>query len=96
MAVQRQPADRDNLSRCASYTLSYCYRPRVRLLAYNAVTSSDSGAIPALLRKWKQSNQGMTYLQFRRSAMPMFGDPAIVIKWCNMFLAIEPDGYTHS
>jgi len=50
----------------------------------------------ALLRKWKQSNQGMTYLQFRRSAMPMFGDPAIVIKWCNMFLAIEPDGYTHS
>jgi len=50
----------------------------------------------ALLRKWKQSNQGMTYLQFRRSAMPMFGDPAIVVKWCNMFLAIEPDGYTHS
>jgi len=50
----------------------------------------------ALLRKWRQSNQGMTYLQFRRSAMPMFGDPAIVIKWCNMFLAIEPDGYTHS
>jgi len=50
----------------------------------------------ALLRKWKQSNQGMTYLQFRRSVMPMFGDPAIVVKWCNMFLAIEPDGYTHS
>lgn len=50
----------------------------------------------ALLRKWKQSDQGMTYLQFRRSAMPMFGDPAIVVKWCNMFLAIEPDGYTHS
>jgi len=50
----------------------------------------------ALLRKWKQSDQGMTYLQFRRSAMPLFGDPAIVVKWCNMFLAIEPDGYTHS
>ena len=50
----------------------------------------------ALLRKWKQSNQGMTYLQFRRGAMPMFLDPAIVVRWCDMYLAIEPDGYTHS
>lgn len=25
-----------------------------------------------------------------------FGGAAIVVKWCGMFLAIEPDGYTHS
>jgi hypothetical protein len=50
----------------------------------------------ALLRKWKQYNQDMTYLQFRRTAMPMVCDPAIVVKWCNMWLAIEPDGYVHS
>jgi hypothetical protein len=50
----------------------------------------------ALLRKWRCDNQGMTYLQFRRTVLPMFADPAVVVKWCNMFLAIEPDGYTHS
>jgi len=60
------------------------------------VTKITKNQQKSLLRKWKQSDQGMTYLQFRRSAMPMFGDPAIVVKWCNMFLAIEPDGYTHS
>ena len=50
----------------------------------------------ALFRKWRQSDQGMTYRQFRRSAEKMVCDPAIVVKWCGMFLAIEPDGYTHS
>jgi hypothetical protein len=60
------------------------------------VTKITKNQQVALLRKWKQSNQEMTYLQFRRSAMPMFLDPAIVVKWCGMYLAIEPDGYTHS
>jgi hypothetical protein len=60
------------------------------------VTKITKNQQEALLRKWKQADQGMTYLQFRRTALPMFCDPAIVIKWCNMYLAIEPDGYTHS
>lgn len=54
------------------------------------------GQQQALLRKWQQADQGMTYRQFRRSAEKMVCDPAIVVKWCGMFLAIEPDGYTHS
>jgi hypothetical protein len=49
-----------------------------------------------LLRKWRQSDQGMTYRQFRRSAEKMVCDPAIVVKWCGMFLAIEPDGRVNS
>ena len=50
----------------------------------------------ALLRKWRQSDQGMSYRAFRRTVEPMFRDPAVVVKWCGMWLCIEPDGYTHS
>lgn len=54
------------------------------------------GQQQALLRKWRQSDQGMTYRQFRRSAEKMVCDHAIVVKWCGMFLAIEPDGRVNS
>jgi len=52
----------------------------------------------SLLLKFQQSPSGHeTYLSFRRSCqLMMFGDGAIVVKWCNMWLAIEPDGYAHS
>ena len=51
----------------------------------------------ALLRKWKDHNNGMTYREFRRSAFPMLGGGgAIVVKWWTMVLAIEPNGYVHS
>mgnify|MGYP003336475728 FL=1 len=50
----------------------------------------------ALHRKWLQDNQGMTYMQFRRTVQPAIGLDCAVIKWCNMWLAIETDGYTHS
>ena len=51
----------------------------------------------ALLRKWKDYDNGMSYRQFRRSVEPMFGgDGAVVVKWWTMWLAIEPNGYTHS
>ena len=47
--------------------------------------------------KWKQDNQGMTYLQFRRSVEPSIGcDDAIMVKWCGMWLGIETDGYSHA
>ena len=48
----------------------------------------------ALHRKWTQNDQGLTYLQFRRTVLPGF-DCAMVL-WCNMWLGIELDGYTHS
>jgi len=46
----------------------------------------------ALLRKWKQSDQGMTFLQFRRSIQS--GYDCIMIQWRGMWLSIELDGYT--
>ena len=51
----------------------------------------------ALLRKWKDHNNGMTYREFRRSVEPvMCGDGAIAVKWWTMWLAIEPNGYTRT
>jgi hypothetical protein len=38
-----------------------------------------------------------TYKQFRKTVQPTFGmDHAVVVRWMNMWLAIERDGYTHS
>ena len=48
----------------------------------------------ALKRKWDIDNQGMSYLAFRRLAKN-YGD-YIMVLWCNMWLGIEKDGYTHS
>jgi len=51
----------------------------------------------ALLRVWKRGESDLTYRQFRRTVEPGFCmDGAIIVPWCNMWLAIESDGYTHS
>ena len=51
----------------------------------------------ALRMKWKQNPDGRTFLQFRRSAVPVLGcDPAIAVRWCSMWLCIEEDGYCHT
>lgn len=44
-----------------------------------------------------QSQMPINYRQFRRRVQPMYGGQgAVVLPWQKMFLAIEPDGYTHS
>jgi len=48
----------------------------------------------ALLRKWEQHNNNMTFLQFRRSVLR--GSGCVMVQWANMWLGIESDGYTHS
>lgn len=48
----------------------------------------------SLHRKWCQSNQGLSYRAFRRTVHA--GYDCIMVKWCGMWLGIEPDGYTHS
>ena len=48
----------------------------------------------ALCRKWKQDNQGITYLQFRRTVQ--HGYDCVMVQWCGMWLGLETDGYTHS
>ena len=50
----------------------------------------------ALLRKWNQSDQGMTFLAFRRSAYMANYDNCVMVQWCGMWLGIEADGYCHS
>ena len=50
-----------------------------------------------LKRKWMQDNQGMSYLNFRRSVGHMIGgDGCVIVRWCNMWLGIETDGYPHT
>lgn len=46
--------------------------------------------------KWLQDNQGLSYLQFRRTVEPAIGMDCAMVKWGSMWLGIETDGYTHS
>jgi hypothetical protein len=48
----------------------------------------------ALKRKWERDNQGLSYIQFRRTVVQ--GYDCIMVPWCGMWLGIELDGYTHS
>jgi len=48
----------------------------------------------ALYRKWCQSNQDMSYRQFRQTVQG--GWDCVMVQWCGMWLGIESDGYTHS
>jgi hypothetical protein len=50
----------------------------------------------SLVRKWREDDQGLTFLAFRRTAAPLFGDDCILVPWCGMWLGIETDGYCHS
>jgi len=38
----------------------------------------------------------VTYREFRQTVQPIICSDAVMIHWCNMFLGIESDGYTHS
>ena len=38
----------------------------------------------------------MSYREFRRSARYICHMNVLMVQWCNMWLGIEPDGYTHS
>lgn len=48
----------------------------------------------ALHRKWLQNGQGLSYRAFR--ATVEHSADCIMVFWCNMWLGIESDGYTHS
>lgn len=48
----------------------------------------------SLYMKWLQNNQGMSYLEFRRTVK--LGFDCVLVKWCDMWIGIEKDGYTHS
>ena len=46
----------------------------------------------AIKRKYTEDNQGLTYLQFRRTVQHGYG--CLMLRWRNMWVGIEPDGYT--
>lgn len=48
----------------------------------------------SLKRKWSQDSQGLTYRQFRRTAVQAID--CILVPWCGMWLGLELDGYCHS
>jgi len=51
----------------------------------------------SLADKWRHADQGLSFLSFRRTAVPLFGGGGcIMVPWCGMMLGIETDGYCHS
>ena len=46
--------------------------------------------------KWPEYTYALkvTYRKFRQTVRP--GPDCIMVPWCDMWLGIEPDGYTHS
>lgn len=51
----------------------------------------------ALKRVYDRDSDGAaSYLEFRRRARHYTYLGCVMIHWCNMWLGIEPDGYTHS
>ena len=48
----------------------------------------------ALKCKHLQNDNGLTFLQFRRSVE--MGYDCIMVQWRGMWLGIEKDGYTHA
>jgi len=49
----------------------------------------------ALKKLYDRQPLGISYLNFRRSAYIAFGD-CVMVRWLNMTIGIEADGYTHS
>jgi hypothetical protein len=49
------------------------------------------------VRSYNPTGFDADYRILRRKVQPMIGgDGAVILPWCNMWLAIETDGYTHS
>ena len=59
------------------------------------MTKLTRAQVEALHKLWQRHNQGLTYLQFRRTAWVAFSD-YVAVPWCGMHMGIESDGYTHS
>jgi Holliday junction resolvase-like predicted endonuclease len=60
------------------------------------VTPIKKAQAISLHNLWLRSNNGVSYLDFRRSVICMIGGDGIMVKWCNMWIGIEEDGYAHS
>lgn len=60
------------------------------------LTRAQRGAVKRAYARLNETERP-TYREFRQSVQPTFGlDGAVVVPWCDMWLCIERDGYTHS
>ena len=52
----------------------------------------------AVNKKWNINNSGYDTVEAALNAAKIvfFGDGAIELPWCNMYLCIETNGHTHS
>ena len=57
----------------------------------------------AILEKWQRSDQGVSFLAFRRRVSPILGlgkhgtlNSVVTVEWCGMWLCLELDGYCHT
>lgn len=51
----------------------------------------------ALLKLFTRNpDNAKTYKEFRKRIFSAFGGDCIMIRWCDMYIGIEKDGYTHS
>lgn len=51
----------------------------------------------AVLKLWVRGcleQRGISYRAFRKTVQG--GSGCVMVQWCNMWIGIEPDGYTHS
>ena len=60
------------------------------------VTALQAEAVRSVYRR-PIDGEKLSFEKFTEGLTPMvFGDGAVVLPWCNMFLAIETDGHVHS
>ena len=60
------------------------------------LTKKQRAALFQLYNRPLDNGTSETYLQFRRKVIKASYDDCIMISWCNMWIGIETDGYTHS
>jgi hypothetical protein len=62
---------------------------------YQVITKAQRKSLHGL---WQRNNNGMSYRNFRKSAKiaGCGNDNWLGVIWCNMYVGIENDGYTHT
>ena len=61
------------------------------------ITKEQQVSLANRYLRGRLSEDGISYIQFRRSVKPTFGcDGAVAVYWREMWLCIERDGYCHS
>ena len=61
-----------------------------------ALTRAQRVALLSVYHRGWGSHAKPSYLAWRRTARRAPFDDCVMVPWCDMWLGIEPDGYTHS